>query len=66
MTDSLNSIKPCPFCGGTASVGPVYDCHPTNPQYIVGCSECGIEFKRKRKRDAIAAWNRRADANQHS
>ena len=60
-------LKPCPFCGGKAKIvtnGEI----PKSKYYFVdvlcedmncrGCSSC-LEYKTKRQ--AISAWNRRAE-----
>ena len=60
----MGDLKPCPFCGGRASVrripGKIYDL------YNVYCmnEDCFIEPSTHHyycKEEAIEAWNRRAD-----
>lgn len=52
-------LKPCPFCGGEASLAVVTTTGVD--RYRVYCPACGVttwpRFKESRK--AIAAWNRR-------
>ena len=49
-------LKPCPFCGGKASM---IDTSPYH-DYYVKCLKCGIEQKLyKSRRTATVAWNRR-------
>lgn len=65
-----NNLKPCPFCGGEASL--YMDNHK---KYFAGCENCnfyyGIEIEHDQelyegwraiydtREEAIAAWNRR-------
>lgn len=59
-------LKPCPFCGGKAVYESVLvDRAVDENRWGVGCSqeECiGFQWMQTfpRKRDAAAAWNRRA------
>lgn len=54
-------LKPCPFCGGTASVHNDTD----GPMWFAGCanSECPVEphLYCSRRLGAAEAWNRRAE-----
>lgn len=54
-------LKPCPFCGGKAiscSTGNIY----TKEYFFVKCTKCGIESPSAiNKKDAITAWNKRAE-----
>ncbi len=54
MTEEL---KPCPFCGGNASMRLYY-----KGLYGVRCDSCDSRVGQvfKTREDAIAAWNRRA------
>ena len=56
---SEEKLKPCPFCGGEASVyetGYMYSA----PQYYICCDECGSGIAVfNTEQDAIEAWNRR-------
>ena len=57
-----NELKPCPFCGGEAEV------RTTDlGTYKVVCIECPTDMGRYwswAKKEAIAAWNRRANDEQ--
>lgn len=64
MTERMTDAMPCPFCGGGAIEGAYYQ-----TAIIVKCKTCGAEIKQQfnesrslavRRRDALAAWNRRA------
>ena len=57
----VDSIKPCPFCGGKAILDwyilPKYE-------YVIRCRVCSLSFGRylgRNKEEAIEALNRRAD-----
>ena len=55
----VTKLKPCPFCGGTASV-----VKNSNTWYRVVCDDCPCEVGRYwfgKRNDAIEAWNRRAE-----
>ena len=48
-------LKPCPFCGGEASMYIAYD-----DGYYVCCDECGCGLPvYNTEEEAIEAWNRR-------
>ena len=52
----IEALKPCPFCGGKASLW----CEKLKPSYygwLVVCFSCHIN---KTQEEVIAAWNRRA------
>ena len=57
-------LKPCPFCGGegVAYLVPDYP-KKIGPRYSVICNGCGASVTTifQYKRDAIDAWNRRAE-----
>lgn len=57
MSDNL---KPCPFCGGQASVQMMFHSMLSN-EYFVKCKKCGAETERyyKGRYGAVKAWNRR-------
>lgn len=51
------TLKPCPFCGGTAE----HTVWGLDKYNRVGCSRCDIEFDHfLRAEDAAEAWNNRA------
>ena len=58
--ESKTELKPCPFCGGRASVN--YCCG----EFAVECvdCECGTKYDPSRE-GVIAAWNRRVDDTPH-
>lgn len=53
-----NELKPCPFCGGEASLH-IHD------RYGVECDNCsmGLGCIKLTKEEAIQAWNTRVDLN---
>lgn len=58
----MSELKPCPFCGGEAipcSTGN----HFATEKFFVLCGVCEVETPRiaRTRKEAIAAWNRRAD-----
>ena len=62
---SKDTLKPCPFCGGTAKVKsqPVAQ---NKSQYAVQC-KCGARFYfMDRKYKAINAWNQRVNPSERS
>ena len=51
----MTELKPCPFCGGEASMYIAYD-----DGYYVCCDECGCGLPvYNTEEEAIEAWNRR-------
>ena len=51
----MEELKPCPFCGGEASIRLYY-----NGRYGVQCDVCGVRGVVKDcKEEAIKAWNAR-------
>lgn len=57
----ITKLKPCPFCGGEATVE---DCG--NNQFFVRCIKCSINQDKlyTQKCDAVRAWNRRILTNE--
>ena len=57
----MTKLKPCPFCGRKAAER---DIKVPGGNGWVGCQRCRcfIDFVKNGKPRAIAAWNRRADA----
>ncbi len=51
-------LAPCPFCGGTATIG------PTSTMWMIECNNSGCSANpdvfKVFKHEAISAWNRRA------
>ena len=47
-------LKPCPFCGGEATIFPEGDYHE------VTCNDCGVFVDGHTYEDAVSAWNTRA------
>lgn len=65
---SCEKLKPCPFCGGTAKIGPVLygingyriGCASRPTQYICpGCISFSAYYWSEEM--AIASWNRRTE-----
>ena len=69
-----NDLKPCPFCGGEASVVRSYPqtlfsdegatCHFKVTCHTMGCLGSAINLWDYTKERARAAWNRRANDEQ--
>lgn len=57
---TMAELKPCPFCGGEAEV-------VKNPDFVdvscknINCRGYACCLHHKKKKDAIEAWNRRAE-----
>ncbi|WP_417131002.1 Lar family restriction alleviation protein [Salmonella enterica] len=59
MTEKTQKLKPCPFCGGKKIKSSENKKHVR--QSAIYCDDCpGQVIVIGFKRDAIAAWNRRA------
>lgn len=63
----MSELKPCPFCGGRATVKTRYIGYGSiglgeHDEYRVVCKECRASNAEYRaEAESIAAWNRRAD-----
>lgn len=56
---SQPELKPCPFCGGPATVWPL----PAAALWKVHCDECNARGAHRRTMaDAVREWNRRAES----
>jgi Lar family restriction alleviation protein len=56
------SLKPCPFCGGSAKMS-VNMSNPKNPYEFITCNKCNISFGLYHSHDPDkirVAWNKRA------
>lgn len=56
----MKEVKPCPFCGGEATIVDHWPNDPTG--YIVRCMECGAQtphFETNTAEEAVKFWNRR-------
>lgn len=51
----MDELKPCPFCGGEARLDMDFDWS------YVYCINCQAQIERAWKKEAIEAWNRRAE-----
>lgn len=67
MTSRDNKLKPCPFCGGTATLLKGGAC-TLNPFVYVKCNGCGVTTKEVyivaeycANDKAVEVWNRRAN-----
>ncbi|MFA5659131.1 MAG: Lar family restriction alleviation protein [Oscillospiraceae bacterium] len=57
-------LKPCPFCGGAAKATAHFNGGTGNSWEVVECTQCGVSqpvSKYYSHKQAIAAWNRRAE-----
>lgn len=55
-------LKPCPFCGGTATIF-MTDGEYSDACYIC-CDDCGCGIPlHNTERDAIERWNRRVESD---
>lgn len=56
-------LKPCPFCGGTASSSIREDYNGVHSdKYVKECDDCGSETREcKTREEATELWNRRAE-----
>ena len=57
----MDKLKPCPFCGGKASLVTAHNKDLTWLRYHVKCDGCLTTTDNYKKAEhAIEAWNRRA------
>ena len=57
----MAELKPCPFCGGRAFIDRFMQ---PKEEYRIMCTNCSARFGRYaglNKKEAIEAWNRRAE-----
>lgn len=59
----MSELKPCPFCGGEATIEEIPGNPDSNDAYCwtAGCKECNIGWYEETKTKAIEKWNRRAE-----
>ena len=56
MEEYVETLKPCPFCGGTAVKSMTQ-----NGEYYIFCVTCDAKTnKYLKEKDAVKIWNRRA------
>ena len=67
LIDTMDELKPCPFCGGRAEQFIRYMPDNTNYYYIM-CSKCKASsneffsyFGYEGMQESVEAWNRRVD-----
>lgn len=65
------TLKPCPFCGGTAGVDKInYYFEDSGERamssFVVSCRACGMKTAQHRTEDgAVRSWNRRKERTCH-
>ena len=62
----MERLKPCPFCGGEASIDWSYHLCAAPVTYNVECRRCTakIEYPYDSEEEAVMAWNRRAERSE--
>ena len=62
----MEKLKPCPFCGGEASIDWGYHLYGPPVTYNVECRRCTakIEYPYDSEEEAIKAWNRRVERSE--
>jgi Lar family restriction alleviation protein len=60
MTDekSIEELKPCPLCGGTANE--VDKEHSSNTLHVIICTGCDLRISKSTREKAVGSWNKRA------
>ncbi len=58
---TVEGLKPCPFCGSTASVVE-RDIPSWGMIYLVQCDKCPVEMHGDNATDAQCNWDERGDA----
>lgn len=56
--EGMTDLKPCPFCGGEASIWEDYNCDGL-PVRMIGCQACDLGFMYYNGY-GVEDWNRRA------
>lgn len=61
--ETVNRLKPCPFCGNTVKITQedCYGYHLPDEEHIVCCDFCGLQFgfaKCLNKHEIVSAWNK--------
>lgn len=57
----MEELKPCPFCGGEAHTRQEVLLDGTHIGHVVYCATCKISVREYRMKQAIEAWNTRAE-----
>ena len=53
-----DELKPCPFCGGKATIGKSQE---ESPKYKIYCKRCAAVIKSSYLEGLIKVWNRRVE-----
>lgn len=63
-----NELKPCPFCGGEATIINAQQPFERRRKLFATCTVCGVEMPRiaRSMKEAKEAWNRRTDNGDES
>jgi len=56
----MKEVKPCPFCGGEATMDYRFEDDPSG--FVVYCTKCGVHgYYCEDADEAVAKWNTRAE-----